>query len=156
MATFEELSTLNRCSTNLRNLGKHHKRVVSGLKTQTTVLGNTTEQLVAGYEMYGLENDLVSDSLAQADVPGLTTEASGLQPADAAKLKTQPEVGDSFAERKSFYGNHPPVTGLKEKLASSAEANSILPWTPHPQHSYQDNAPRVANRTGRKRPVEPS
>lgn len=153
MATSDELNQLFIATSNLQNLGAHHQQAASGLKAQGAVLGNTTEQLVAGYELYGLENDLEAESLALAELPGVTEEPGNLSPADPKKLQPQPRLGETLEERKAHFGHHPPVVGSADGLAAiAADSQSILPWTPHPQHSYKDNSTRVVNRTGRKRP----
>jgi hypothetical protein len=96
-------------------------------------------------------------NLSESSVPGLTAPNTGLAEAESANLVEQPIVGNSLDERLAHFGSVPPTTPTVTALAaegniSNPGVGSILPWTPHPQHSYKDNSNRVMNRTGKERP----
>lgn len=97
-------------------------------------------------------------NLSDSSVPGLTAPNTNLSEAETANLVKQPVIGNTLEERLVHYGSLPPTTPAVTALAADGNLStpgigSILPWTPHPQHSYKDNSNRVINRTGKERPT---
>lgn len=160
MASPESTNKLYEVTSDLSTLGKNHSASKKSLDGQAKIVQSTAGQVVTAYKIVGLANELEGAALAQASVPGVTADPTNLAEPDPKKLLSQPVVGASTAERKIHFGNHPPLPDKDDGLSLGgkyvdAGVGSILPWTPHPQHSYKDNSTRVPNRTGRKRPTTP-
>jgi len=159
VATSEDLVKLSGAKQLLNTLSLHYNQAEKSISAQVKIMSNTAEQLVAGYSIYGLENN-ITENFAEANVNGLTEPNTSLSEPNTQKLIKQPSAGDTLDDRLTFFGHKPPA--IKSEVLSKSGSlsdtgvGSILPWTPHPQHSYKDNSTRVINRTGNSRPTTPS
>lgn len=159
MATNTEVALFLESVNTLKNLGIAHSSLAANLDVQTKIVSNTAEQLVNGYKIYGLENN-ISENFSSTSIPGFTAPKETLEDPEESKLVIQPFTGHTLDERLVFFGHKPP--GIKSETIgkpgnlTDPAVGSILPWTPHPQHSYKLNSTRVINRTGKARPEVPS
>lgn len=155
MSSSADINQLFTSTSNLEALGENHKAAAKSVQAQTEITENTLEVMTKAYELAALEKKITN--LPASEEPGITGASQNLTEPDPTKLVTQPHLGDSLEERLVSYGHLPPMLGQTDDIAmagvlSNPGIGSILPWTPHPQHSYKDNSTRIPNRTGRKRP----
>jgi hypothetical protein len=158
MFNLSQITSINSLKANFNVLKENHDYVSNIIDEQSKTVKNTAEQMVQGYRLYGLEKGLnTAAELADSHIPGITDYLTGLAPFDPNKLVKLPELGYSLEERINHVGHQVPLVTstdalVQEASSSTTVVDSVLPYTPHPQHQYKDNSTRVLNRSGQEFP----